>query len=438
MPIEILMPALSPTMEEGTLAKWLVKEGDTVSSGDLLAEIETDKATMEFEAVDEGVIGKILIEEGTEGVKVNTAIAVLLEEGESGDDIKAGGSAAPAEAPKADAKSETAAPAAAPETKAPAAPAAADGGRVFASPLARRIAADKGVDLAGLTGSGPHGRIVKADVEGAKAGSAKPAAASAPAETAKAAPATASMASGPSSDAVMAMYQGREYEEVKLDGMRKTIAARLTEAKQTVPHFYLRRDIKLDALMKFRGELNKQLEGRGVKLSVNDFIIKACALALQAVPDANAVWAGDKVLKLKPSDVAVAVAIEGGLFTPVLKDAEMKSLSALSTEMKDLASRARDRKLAPQEYQGGTFAISNLGMFGIDNFDAVINPPHGAILAVGAGKKQPVVGSDGELAVATVMSVTLSVDHRVIDGAMGAELLNQIVDNLENPMVMLA
>ncbi|WP_300547501.1 pyruvate dehydrogenase complex dihydrolipoamide acetyltransferase [Roseovarius sp.] len=442
MPIEILMPALSPTMEEGTLAKWLVKEGDTVSSGDLLAEIETDKATMEFEAVDEGVVGKILIEEGTEGVKVNTAIAVLLEDGESAGDIKAGGSSAAGEAAtpevpaKAD-KDEPAAPAKA-ESKAPAAPATADGGRIFASPLARRIAADKGVDLAGLTGSGPHGRIVKADVEAAKAGAAKPAAASAPAETAKAAPAPAAMASGPSSDAVMAMYQDREFEEVKLDGMRKTIAARLTEAKQTVPHFYLRRDIKLDALMKFRGELNKQLEGRGVKLSVNDFIIKACALALQAVPDANAVWAGDKVLRLKPSDVAVAVAIEGGLFTPVLKDAEMKSLSALSTEMKDLASRARDRKLAPQEYQGGTFAISNLGMFGIDNFDAVINPPHGAILAVGAGKKQPVVGSDGELAVATVMSVTLSVDHRVIDGAMGAELLNRIVDNLENPMVMLA
>ncbi|MDT8328849.1 MAG: pyruvate dehydrogenase complex dihydrolipoamide acetyltransferase [Roseovarius sp.] len=437
MPIEILMPALSPTMEEGTLAKWLVKEGDTVSSGDLLAEIETDKATMEFEAVDDGVIGKILIAEGSEGVKVNTAIAVLLEEGESAGDIKAGGSSAPAGAASQEAPAKNASDA--PEAsgaKAPAAPATADGGRIFASPLARRIAADKGVDLAGLTGSGPHGRIVKADVEGTKAGSAKPATESAPTEPAKAAP--ASMASGPSSDAVMAMYQGREYQEVKLDGMRKTIAARLTEAKQTVPHFYLRRDIKLDALMKFRGELNKQLEGRGVKLSVNDFIIKACALALQAVPDANAVWAGDKVLKLKPSDVAVAVAIEGGLFTPVLKDAEMKSLSALSTEMKDLAARARDRKLAPQEYQGGTFAISNLGMFGIDNFDAVINPPHGAILAVGAGKKQPVVGSDGELAVATVMSVTLSVDHRVIDGAMGAELLNQIVDNLENPMVMLA
>ncbi|SFN71729.1 pyruvate dehydrogenase E2 component (dihydrolipoamide acetyltransferase) [Roseovarius lutimaris] len=443
MPIEILMPALSPTMEEGTLAKWLVKEGDTVSSGDLLAEIETDKATMEFEAVDEGTIGKILIEEGSEGVKVNTAIAVLLEEGESADDIEAGGSSASGEAasPKSEAaeKPETGdsnkpAPDT-PQTKAPAAPTDGDGGRIFASPLARRIAADKGVDLAGISGSGPHGRIVKADVE-----SAKPSAASTK-ETAKStdkAPAPAAAASGPSSDAVMAMYQDRDYEEVKLDGMRKTIAARLTEAKQTVPHFYLRRDIKLDALMKFRAELNKQLEARSVKLSVNDFIIKACALALQAVPDANAVWAGDKVLKLKPSDVAVAVAIEGGLFTPVLKDAEMKSLSALSTEMKDLAARARDRKLAPQEYQGGTFAISNLGMFGIDNFDAVINPPHGAILAVGAGKKQPVVGSDGELAVATVMSVTLSVDHRVIDGAMGADLLNQIVENLENPMVMLA
>ena len=234
------------------------------------------------------------------------------------------------------------------------------------------------------------------------------------------------------------MYEGREYEEIALDGMRKTIAARLTEAKQTVPHFYLRRDIRLDALLKFRGDLNKQLEPRGVKLSVNDFIIKACALALQAVPAANAVWAGDKVLQLKPSDVAVAVAIEGGLFTPVLKDAEMKSLSALSAQMKDLAGRARDRKLAPHEYQGGSFAISNLGMFGIDNFDAVINPPHGAILAVGAGVKKPVVGADGELAVATVMSVTLSVDHRVIDWALGAELLNQIVANLESPMVMLA
>ncbi len=434
MPTEILMPALSPTMEEGTLAKWLVKEGDTVSSGDLLAEIETDKATMEFEAVDEGTIGKILIAEGTEGVKVNTAIAVLLEEGESADDIGSDPEPAPAKEAKKDAapKDDVKAGAA---TEAPAAPKGKDGERIFASPLARRIAADKGLDLSQIEGSGPHGRIVKADVEGA---SAEPAPKTAEADAVGAPAATEPAKVGQSADAVAKIYEGREYTEVKLDGMRKTIAARLTEAKQTVPHFYLRRDIRLDALLKFRGDLNKQLEGRGVKLSVNDFIIKACALALQSVPTANAVWAGDRVLQLKPSDVAVAVAIEGGLFTPVLKDADMKSLSALSAEMKDLAGRARDRKLAPHEYQGGSFAISNLGMFGIDNFDAVINPPHGAILAVGAGVKKPVVGKDGELAIATVMSVTLSVDHRVIDGALGADLLKHIVENLENPMVMLA
>ncbi|WP_170577649.1 pyruvate dehydrogenase complex dihydrolipoamide acetyltransferase [Ruegeria arenilitoris] len=434
MPTEILMPALSPTMEEGTLAKWLVKEGDTVASGDLLAEIETDKATMEFEAVDEGTVGKILIPEGTEGVKVNTAIAVLLEDGESADDIASTPIAAPAAAPAAAAGNEAAAPAVSEApASAPAAPAKADGGRIFASPLARRIAAQKGLDLTQIAGSGPHGRIVKADVESATAAPAT-AAASAPAT----APAPAAAPAGPSADAVARMYEGREYEEVKLDGMRKTIAARLSEAKQTIPHFYLRRDIKLDALLKFRGQLNKQLEGRGVKLSVNDFIIKAVANALQQVPQCNAVWAEDRVLQLKPSDVAVAVAIEGGLFTPVLQDADTKSLSALSTEMKDLAGRARERKLAPHEYQGGTFAISNLGMFGIDNFDAIVNPPHAGILAVGSGVKKPVVGDDGELTVATVMSVTMSVDHRVIDGALGAELLQAIVDNLENPMVMLA
>ena len=426
MPIEILMPALSPTMEEGTLSKWLVKEGDTVSSGDLLAEIETDKATMEFEAVDEGVIGKIMIAEGTEGVKVNAVIAVLLEDGESDGDISASAATpAAANAPLA----EAAAPAVVTPTPAPAAPAAKDGNRVFASPLARRIATDKGVDLTTMTGSGPRGRIVKADVEGA---SAAPAAVSAPAPTTVAMPASAS------ADAVAKMYEDREYTEIPLNGMRKTIAARLTEAKQTVPHFYLRRDINLDALLSFRGELNKQLAARDVKLSINDFIIKACALALQSVPDANAVWAGDRVFNLKPSDVAVAVAIEGGLFTPVIKDAEVKSLSTLSAEMKDLATRTKDSKLAPHEYQGGSFAISNLGMFGIDNFDAVINPPHGAILAVGAGKKKAIVGPDGDLMVATVMSVTLSVDHRVIDGALGALLLNAIVDNLENPLGMLA
>jgi pyruvate dehydrogenase E2 component (dihydrolipoamide acetyltransferase) len=429
MPIEILMPALSPTMEEGTLAKWLVKEGDTVSSGDLLAEIETDKATMEFEAVDEGVVGKIMVAEGTESVKVNAVIAVLLEDGESASDMSTVTAEAPAAALTTAPVAEAAAPAAVAPTPAPAAPAAKDGNRVFASPLARRIAADKGVDLTTMTGSGPRGRIVKADVEGA---SATPAAVSAPA------PATVAMPASASADAVAKIYEDREYTEIPLNGMRKTIAARLTEAKQTVPHFYLRRDINLDALLSFRGELNKQLAARDVKLSINDFIIKACALALQSVPDANAVWAGDRVFNLKPSDVAVAVAIEGGLFTPVLKDAEVKSLSTLSAEMKDLATRAKDRKLAPHEYQGGSFAISNLGMFGIDNFDAVINPPHGAILAVGAGKKKAIVGPDGDLVVATVMSVTLSVDHRVIDGALGALLLNAIVDNLENPMGMLA
>ncbi|WP_299887274.1 pyruvate dehydrogenase complex dihydrolipoamide acetyltransferase [uncultured Ruegeria sp.] len=434
MPTEILMPALSPTMEEGTLAKWLVKEGDTVSSGDLLAEIETDKATMEFEAVDEGVVGKILIPEGSEGVKVNTAIAILLEDGESADDIGAAPAKAPAAAPAAAAGNEAAAPAVSEApAPAPAAPVKADGGRIFASPLARRIAAQKGLDLAQIAGSGPHGRIVKADVEGATATT--PVATPTPVA---AAPAAAAAPTGPSADMVARMYEGREYEEVKLDGMRKTIAARLAEAKQTIPHFYLRRDIKLDALLKFRSQLNKQLEARGVKLSVNDFIIKAVANALQQVPECNAVWAGDRVLQLKPSDVAVAVAIEGGLFTPVLQDADTKSLSALSTEMKDLAGRARERKLAPHEYQGGTFAISNLGMFGIDNFDAIVNPPHAGILAVGTGAKKPVVGDDGELTVATIMSVTMSVDHRVIDGALGAQLLQAIVDNLENPMVMLA
>ena len=440
MATEILMPALSPTMEEGTLAKWLVKEGDTVRAGDLLGEIETDKATMEFEAVDEGVIGKLLVPAGAEGVKVNTAIALLLGEGESAADL---GAAAPVAAAPTTPPAPTAPAATAPAAPPATAPVAHAGARVFASPLARRIAADKGLDLGQIAGTGPHGRIVKADVLGATA-QPGPAAAPAPAIATTAAPAAAAaapqpaMAQGASADAVMQIYKDRPHEEIKLDGMRKTIAARLTEAKQTIPHFYLRRDIKLDALMAFRAQLNAQLAQRGVKLSVNDFVIKAAALALQAVPAANAVWAGDRVLQLKPSDVAVAVAIEGGLFTPVLKDAETKTLSALSGEMKDLAARARSRKLAPHEYQGGSFAISNLGMFGIDNFDAVINPPHGAILAVGAGVKKPVVGTDGQITVATVMSVTLSVDHRVIDGALGAELLQHIVDNLENPMAMLA
>ncbi len=399
MATEILMPALSPTMEEGTLAKWLVKAGDAVESGQILAEIETDKATMEFEAVDEGIIGKLLVAEGTAGVKVNTPIATMLEDGESADTAPA--PRAPAAQPA------TAAPP--PAATAPAAPLApaAKGARVFASPLARRIAAEKGLDLAQVTGSGPHGRIVKTDVEGLSKPAAAPVAAAAPAVAQAPAPAAAApaLATGATAETVARMFADRSYDVVQLDGMRKTIAARLTEAKQTIPHFYLRRSVQLDALLAFRETLNKQLESRSIKLSVNDFIIKACALALQQVPDANAVWAGDRIFRLRPSDVAVAVAIEGGLFTPVLRDADQKSISTLSAEMKDLAARARTRKLAPHEYQGGSFAISNLGMFGIENFDAVINPPHGSILAVGAGLKTPVVGKDGTITVATVMSM---------------------------------
>lgn len=425
MPISILMPALSPTMEEGTLAKWLVKEGDSVSSGDVMAEIETDKATMEFEAVDEGTIGKIVVAEGTQGVKVNDLIAVLLEDGETDADI---GKAEekPAAAPKAAPEPAAVPTAPAAETK----PAPHSGKRVFASPLARRIARDKGIDISTITGSGPHGRIVKADVEGRSTEAPAPVAA----------PSAPAAVPSPSVDAsaIQKMYADRDTEEVALDGMRKTIAARLSEAKSTIPHFYLRRSIRLDALLAFRAELNGKLAHKDIKISVNDFIIKAAALALQDVPDCNAVWAGDRILKLKPSDVAVAVAIEGGLFTPVLRDSHIKSLSALSTEMKDLAARARTRKLAPHEYQGGSFAISNLGMMGIENFDAVINPPHGSILAVGAGIKKPVVDPDGAIQVATEMSVTLSVDHRVIDGALGAEFLTSIKGYLEDPLSMLA
>jgi pyruvate dehydrogenase E2 component (dihydrolipoamide acetyltransferase) len=418
MALEILMPALSPTMEEGTLAKWLVSEGDVVQSGDLLAEIETDKATMEFEAVDQGIIGKLLVAEGTANVKVNSAIAILLEEGDAAD-----ATVAPS-APAVVAADVMAAPAL--QASAPAAPVAASGTRIFASPLARRIAADNGLDLTAITGSGPKGRIVKADLSTAVA----PSAAAAPVSA-------VTMPTSANAAAVEAIYQGRGFKTVPLDGMRKIIASRLTEAKQTIPHFYLRRDIGLDKLLRVRGEINKGLEARGVKTSMNDFIIKACALALQKVPTANAVWAGDRVLQMEASDISVAVAIEGGLFTPVLQDAEAKPLSQLAVEMKDLAARARNRKLAPHEYQGGSFSISNLGMMGIDNFDAVINPPQGAILAVGAGKKRPVVLDDGSLSVATVMSVTMSVDHRVIDGALGAELLNEIVNYLENPLSML-
>ena len=425
MAVQILMPALSPTMEEGTLAKWLVKEGDTVKSGQIIAEIETDKATMEFEAVDEGTVGKLLVAEGTAGVKVNAPIALLLEEGESGVAV---------EAPKAPVPTADTLPAflEEPAPVAPPAPKAARE-RVFASPLARRLATEKGLDLAGITGSGPHGRIVKADVEGATAAPRVAVPAFAPAPVSSPAPAAPAV----SATSVAKLYEGRAYTEIALDGMRRTIAARLTEAKQTIPHFYLRRTVRLDALLALREEINRQLAPRRVKLSVNDFIIKASALALQTVPAANAVWAGDRVLQMKASDVAVAVAVEGGLFTPVLRDADTKSLSQLSSEMKDLAQRARDRKLAPQDYLGGSFAISNLGMMGVESFDAVINPPHGAILAVGTGVKKPVVNADGSLGVATLMALTLSVDHRVIDGALGAEVLAAIVANLENPITML-
>lgn len=430
MATEILMPALSPTMEEGTLAKWLVKEGDVVRSGQILAEIETDKATMEFEAVDEGIIGKLLVAEGTAGVKVNTPIAILVEDGET-----VGTAPAPTKPVAATAAAPVPAPVAAASPTAP----TPTGVRVFASPLARRIAAEKGLDLTTVAGSGPHGRIVKADVAGlARPASIAAAPVAAAAPMAQQTPSLPSVATSATAEAVARMFADRNYEVVQLDGMRKTIAARLTEAKQTIPHFYLRRSVQLDALLAFRETLNKQLESRSIKLSVNDFIIKACALALQQVPDANAVWAGDRIFRLKPSDVAVAVAIEGGLFTPVLRDAHQKSISTLSAEMKDLAARARTRKLAPHEYQGGSFAISNLGMFGIENFDAVINPPHGSILAVGAGLKTPVVAKDGTINVATVMSMTLSVDHRVIDGALGAEFLKAIIENLENPVAMLA
>jgi pyruvate dehydrogenase E2 component (dihydrolipoamide acetyltransferase) len=374
MALEILMPALSPTMEEGTLAKWLVAEGDRVQSGDLLAEIETDKATMEFEAVDEGVIGKILVAKGTANVKVNSAIAILLEEGDAAD-----ATAVPAQSTEVAATPTpvaSTANATSPNETGSVAPtpvSSNDGTRIFASPLARRIAADQGLDLAKITGSGPKGRIVKADVSAAPA----TAAISAAAPAAAAPTASAPRPESASAASVEALYQGRSYKAVSLDGMRRVIADRLTEAKQTIPHFYLRRDIQLDTLLKLRSEVNAGLAARGVKLSVNDFIIKACAIALQSVPAANAVWAGDRVLQMEASDISVAVAIEGGLFTPVLLDADSKSLSTLAVEMKDLAARARSRKLAPHEYQGGSFSISNLGMMGIDNFDAVINPPQG-------------------------------------------------------------
>ena len=461
MPINVTMPALSPTMEEGTLAKWLVKEGDKVSPGDVIAEIETDKATMEVEAVDEGTVAKILVAAGTEGVKVNATIAVLTADGESADAASGGAQAADV---KADAPVQTsveeakAEPAGAAQTSAaPAQPseapakaeAAPRGDRVFASPLARRIARESGVDLSSVTGSGPQGRIVKADVEAAsKGGAAKPAAATAgqPAGDAKAAPAPAAAAParGMSDETVRKLFPAGSFEEIPHDGMRKTIAKRLVESKQTVPHFYLTVDCEIDALLALRKQLNEAApmirteagEKPAYKLSVNDMIIKAMACALKAVPDANVSWTDSAMLKHRNADVGVAVSIEGGLITPIVRRADEKTLSVISNEMKDLAKRARARKLKPEEYQGGTTAVSNLGMFGIRDFAAVINPPHATILAIGAGEERAVVRK-GEIKVATIMTVTLSTDHRAVDGALGAELISAFREYIENPMGML-
>jgi len=447
MPINITMPALSPTMEEGNLAKWLVKEGDTVSAGDVIAEIETDKATMEVEAVDEGKVGKIVVPEGSEGVKVNELIAVLLEDGEDASAIDAsggGGDAAPAPSggdavpavPESAPAIEVGAKAA---TDPVPAPKAADGGRIFASPLARRLAQLNGLDLKALKGSGPHNRIVKRDIEAALeagTGKAAPAAAEAPKAAAAAAPAT-----GPSADQVLKLFDKDSYELVPHDGMRKTIAKRLTESKQTIPHFYVSVDVELDALLALRSQLNdsasKDKDGKpAYKLSVNDMTIKALALALRDVPDANVSWTDDNMVMHKHADVGVAVAIPGGLITPIIRRAEEKPLSVVSNEMKDLGKRAKERKLKPEEYQGGTTAVSNMGMMGVKNFSAVVNPPHATIVGVGAGEKRPVV-KDGELAVASVISVTLSTDHRCVDGALGAELLKAFKGYIENPMSML-
>ncbi|GAA0781095.1 pyruvate dehydrogenase complex dihydrolipoamide acetyltransferase [Roseibium denhamense] len=448
MPINITMPALSPTMEEGNLAKWLVKEGDTVSAGDVIAEIETDKATMEVEAVDEGTVGKIVVPEGTAAVKVNELIAVLLEDGEdaSAIDTSGGGGAAPAAAAletasATDAGAQEVIPVGAEAATAPVpVPKGADGNRIFASPLARRLAQLNGLDLKALSGSGPHGRIVKKDIEAAVAagtGKAAPATAEAP----KAAPAASAPAAGPSADQVLKNFAEGSYELVPHDGMRKTIAKRLTESKQTIPHFYVSVDCELDALLALRAQLNgsasKDKDGNpAYKLSVNDMTIKALALALRDVPDANVSWTDDNMVMHKHADVGVAVSIPGGLITPIIRRAEEKPLSVISNEMKDLGKRAKDRKLKPEEYQGGTTAVSNMGMMGVKNFSAVVNPPHATILAVGAGEKRPVV-KDGELAVATVMSVTLSTDHRCVDGALGAELLAAFKGYIENPMSML-
>jgi len=423
MTIELKMPALSPTMEEGALAKWLVKEGDEVHSGDILAEIETDKATMEFEAVDEGTITALIIPAGTEGVKVGAVIATLAGEDE--------GASAPPALPAAKAEAPAPSPAPAPTASepapaAPAMPAPSSGERIIASPLAKRIAAGRGIDLTAVTGSGPNGRIVKADVE-ALAGIA---------------PATASMGAGAAAPSIAppAMQPqdfGIPHVAEKLSSMRRTIARRLTESKQQVPHIYLTVDVRLDALLALRGEINAALEPQGIKLSINDLLIKALAKSLEAVPECNVQFAGDQLLKFARADIAVAVSIPNGLITPIVADAGAKSVSSISKEMADLAARAKEGKLAPHEYQGGTASLSNMGMFAIKQFDAVINPPQAMIMAVGAGERRPFVIDDA-LAVATVMSATGSFDHRAIDGVDGARLMQAFRQIVENPLAMLA
>ncbi len=427
MSVNILMPALSPTMEEGTLARWLVKEGDRISSGDLIAEIETDKATMEFEAVDEGIVGKLLVSEGSEGVKVNSPIAIILDDGEQLEASETTNLTVQEE-PKTNSTEEAIVQVEQISTNI----AKTSSKRIFATPLAKRLAKEKGLNLESISGSGPHGRIVKSDILSLSVSN--PNKVKENFRPIKAQP----VVNQGSKSSIETLYSDREFKEIPLNSMRKTVAARLTEAKQTVPHFYLRKEVKIDELLSVRLRMNEHLLDKNKRLSINDFIIKACALALQSVPKANVVWADDKILQLAPSDIAVAVSVEGGLFTPIIRDAEKKGLSDLSNEMKELAARAKSKKLLPNEYQGGSFAISNLGMFGIDNFDAVINPPHGAILAVGAGIKKPIVNEDNSITVANVMSLTLSVDHRSIDGALGAELLQNITKLLEDPLLMLS
>ena len=427
MPIELKMPALSPTMEEGTLAKWLVKEGDVVKSGDILAEIETDKATMEFEAVDEGTVSQIMVPAGTDGVKVGTVIALIADDGEATTPAsKSAAKAPPAPTTPPAATPVAAAPApAAPiaATATPAAPRAA-GNRIAASPLARRIAQHKGIDLATIKGSGPNGRIVKVDVEAAQAGgrsSAPPALA----------PSTSLAAAAP-------VVPGEiPHEIVKLSNMRKTIARRLSEAKQTIPHIYLTVDVRLDALLKLRAELNDSLSARGIKLSVNDMLIKALGLALVQVPKCNVSFAGDQLIQYHRADISVAVSVPNGLITPIIAGANGKAISAISAEMGDLAARAKDGKLQPHEYQGGTASLSNMGMYGIKQFDAVINPPQAMIMAIGAGEKRPFVIND-TLQIATVMSATGSFDHRAIDGADGAQLMQAFRELCEKPLGLVA